>query len=463
MMKNILSFEWKLFVRSKTEVLVWLFMLASGLYAIFYGASFRQRQQDVISRLDSSYTARIEKQLDGFSADTATQEGKTAYRYSTDPFLNENRVGTTVWKAPEPLQTLSMGQSDNQPFYYNLWVYRNVYLSGHGELRNPDKLLAGNFDLAFVFLYLFPLLIIVYTYSAVSKDKEAGIAPLLIAQGTSLRNFLTARLLFRFLIVFVLVILLSVAGYWINKVPFATFLPWLLIVTVYLVFWFSVAYLVLSFRKSSAVSALILVGIWVFFLFFIPSALNNQYRPEDPENVHLSDLSREYRGGLWEMDKARLIDTLFRVKPEWARYSVKDTNVVRSVAYSYLNMLKLNEEGRRIDSAMITEQKKFRRLDIINPAFSVQRALNNLARTETDFYVAFRKDASDYQEKRVEVIHDYRLSGRKFIREDFLGLPQFQVTENRWELKAVLPVLVLTVVVLALGVIRWKRISPTTL
>jgi len=463
MMKNILSFEWKLFVRSKTEVLVWLFMLASGLYAVFYGASFQQRQQEVVSRLDSSYTARIQKQLDGFSADTTTKEGKTEYNYSTDPFLSEYRVGTTVWKAPEPLQALSIGQGDNQPFYYNLWVYRNVYLSGHGELRNPDKLLAGNFDLAFVFLYLFPLLIIVYTYSAVSKDKEAGIAPLLLAQGLSFRRFLAGRLLFRFLVVFALVILLSLAGYSINRVPFDTFLPWLLIVIVYLLFWFAVVYLVLSFRKSSAVSALILVSIWVLFLFFIPSALNNQYDPEDPENVHLSDLSREYSGSLWEMDKVRLIDTLFRVKPEWARYPVKDTNVVRSVAYSYLNMLKLNEEGSRIDSALIAEQKRLRKLDIINPAFSVQRALNNLAGTETDFYASFRKEASDYQAERLAIINDYRLSGRKFTKEDFTGLPEFREKKDRRGLNALLPVLVFTAVLGILGVIRWKRISPTTL
>lgn len=463
MMKNILSFEWKLFIRSKTEVLVWLFMLASGLYAVFYGASFQQRQQEVVSRIDSSYTARIQKQLDGFTADTTTQDGKTAYLYSTNPFLNENRVGTTVWKTPEPLQALSIGQSDNQPFYYNLGAYRNVYLSGHGELRNPDKLLAGNFDLAFVFLYLFPLLIIVYTYSAVSKDKEAGIAPLLLAQGVSFRRFLSGRLLFRFLMVFVLVILLSLTGYGINRVPFDTFLPWLLIVIMYLLFWFAVVYLVLSFRKSSAVSALILVSIWVLFLFFIPSALNNRYDPEDPENVHLSDLGREYSRGLWEMDKARLIDTLFRVKPEWARYPVKDSNVVRSVAYSYLNMLKLNEEGWNIDRTIMTDQKKHRKLDIINPAFSVQRALNNLAGTETDFYASFRKDASDYQAERLEVIHDYRLSGRKFTKEDFLGLPEFRVEKDRRGLNALLPVLVLTAVVGILGVIRWKRVNPTAL
>lgn len=444
-------------------MLVWLFMLAAGLYAIFYGTSFQQRQQEVVSRLDSSYTARIQKQLAGFTADTTTKEGKEAYRYSIDPFLNEYRVGTTVWKALEPLQALSIGQSDNQPFYYNLWVYRNVYLSGHGELRNPDKLLAGNFDLVFVFLYLFPLLIIVYTYAAVSKDKETGIAPLLIAQGISLRRFLAGRLLFRFLIVFALVILLSVAGYAIGKVPFDTFISWLLIITVYLVFWFSVVYLVLSFRKNSPVSALILVSIWVLFLFFIPSVINNQYETEDPENVHLSDLSREYSGSLWEMDKARLIDTLFRVRPQWAGYPVKDTNQVSSVAYSYLNMLKMNEEGGEIDSLMIAEQQRLRKLDILNPAYSVQRALNNLAGVETDFYAAFRKDASDYQARRLEAIHDYRLSGRKFTKEDFQNLPQFHETGNRGGVNAILPLLALTAVILILGMIRWKKISPSAI
>jgi len=460
-MKNILSFEWKLFIRSKTEVLVWLLMLAAGLYAISYGTSFQHRQQEVVSVLDSSYNARIERQLNGFSADTTTKEGKDAYQYSTDPFLNEYRLGTTVWKTQQPLQALSIGQSDNQPFYYNLWVYRNVYLSGHGELRNPDKLLAGNFDLAFVFLYLFPLLIIVYTYSAISKDKEAGIAPLLLSQGISLRRFVVWRLLFRFLIVLALVILLSLAGYVIAKVPFDTFLTWLLSNVLYLIFWFSVVYLVLSFRKSSPVSALILVGLWVLFLFFIPSAINNRYQMEDPENVHLSDLSREYSGSLWDMDKDRLIDTLMHVRPQWSAYPVKDTNEVRSVAYSFLNMLKLNEEGRKIDEAMISEQERLRKLDIINPAWSLQRTLNELAGTETDFYVDFRKDAADYQVKRVEVINDYRLSGRRFAREDFLKLPDFQQTPGKGglsALKTLLPAIYLTLILLVAGILLHRRV-----
>lgn len=459
-MKNILSFEWKLFIRSKTEVLIWLFMLISGLYAIFYGTSFQQRQQEVVSALDSSYNARIERQLSGFSADTTTKEGKEAYNYSTDPFLNEYRVGTMVWKTPAPLQALSIGQSDNQPFYYNLWVYRNVYLSGEGELRNPDKLLAGNFDLAFVFLYLFPLLIIVYTYSALSKDKEAGIAPLLFSQGLSLRRFVAWRLLFRFLVVFALVILLSLAGYTFAKVPFDTFVFWLLGNALYLIFWFSVVYLVLSFRKSSALSALILVSLWVLFLFFIPSVINNRYRAEDPENVHLSDLSREYSGSLWDLGKKPLMDTLWHVRPQWANYPVKDTNEVRSVAYSFLNTLKLNEEGFKIDRDMITEQEKLRKPDIINPASAIQRALNDLAGTETDVYVTFRKDASDYQVKRLEAIHDFRLSGRRFNREDFLSLPVFQPTGAKSTLsflQALLPAIYLTLILLIAGILLHRR------
>ncbi len=459
-MKNILSFEWKLFLRNKAEVLVWIFMLVSGLYAVFYGTSFRQRQSEVVSRLDSSYAAWAQKLLDGFTTDTTAQEGKEAYRSSTDPFLNEYRAGTTVWKAPEPLQALSIGQSDNQPFYYNLWVSRNVYLSGYGELRNPDKLLAGNFDLAFVFLYLFPLLIIVYTYPAVSRDREAGIAPLLLAQGLSLHRILAGRLLFRFLIVWALVVVLSLAGYGINSVPFDTFVPWLLIVTVYLLAWFSMVYFVLSFRESSAVSALILVGVWVLFLFLIPSAVNNRYRTEDPENVQLSDLGRQYGSRLWKMDKADLIDTLFLVRPQWSKYPVKDTSEVRSVAYSFLSMLKLNGEGRRIDSLLLAEQKKLGKLDIVNPAYSVQRALNHLAGTETVFYAGFRKDAGDYQAKRLEIIHDFRLSGRPFGKQDFRNLPAFGQAEaqrSAHALRVMLPVLLLTFLAGGLGALNWRR------
>lgn len=458
-MKNILVFEWKLFFRNKIGVLLWLLLLIAGIYSVFYGKSYQTKQLSTKAQLDSGYTSRLKRQLDSFSADTTTKEGKEAYKYATDPFLNEYRLGLNVWKQPNPLQSLSIGQSDNQPFYYRLWVYSNVYLSKQIELRNPDKLLAGNFDLSFVFIYLFPLLIIVYTYSLISNDKESGIASLLLAQGISISKILHARLLFRFFLIISLAILLTLIGYLLNSIPFSTFIIWLAIVTVYILFWFVIAYIVLSFKKSSGISALILVSAWTLFLIFIPSIINNLDKAEDHERLKISDISREYSNQLWEMKKTALIDTLYRIKPEWASYSIKDTNEVRSVAYSYLDMIKLNNEGYLTDSLIMANQKRLQIFDYINPAYSIQKAFNVLAETELDFYLNFRKKAADYYVNRSETINKYRLSGMNFGRKDFEAFPSFNQPEYPtllW-IGSVIPVIALTIVLAATGIFLWRR------
>jgi ABC-2 type transport system permease protein len=51
-------------------------------------------------------------------------------------------------------------------------LFRYYYQLFENELPNPVNLLAGNFDLAFVLIYLFPLLLIVFCYGLFSAERE---------------------------------------------------------------------------------------------------------------------------------------------------------------------------------------------------------------------------------------------------------------------------------------------------
>lgn len=176
MIKHIFQYEWLLLRRDKFRMATLLFMLLVGFYALYYGHSFQQKQMATVYSLDTAYKNRVQKQIENYAADTSTKEGKSAYENAHDPFMNEWYTHPVIFKKPSALQALSIGQSDNQPFYNEIWLYNdNIYTSKQLELRNPDKLLAGNFDLAFVLIYLVPLLIIAFSYSVFSQDKESGV------------------------------------------------------------------------------------------------------------------------------------------------------------------------------------------------------------------------------------------------------------------------------------------------
>ena len=65
------------------------------------------------------------------------------------------------------------------------------------EIANPDHLLAGHFDYAFVCVFLLPLLIIGWTYAVLSGEKESGWWALLLAQSCQARALLLRRLVCR--------------------------------------------------------------------------------------------------------------------------------------------------------------------------------------------------------------------------------------------------------------------------
>lgn len=463
-MNTIFNYEWKLFVRNKIALIAWLIMLSTGLYSVYYGRTFHESQLATITRIDTAYQSRVKNQLDNFSADTTVKEGKAKYWNARDPFRNEYYTRPMIWKMPHPLQALTIGQSDNQPFYYNLWVYNNAYNTKQVELRNPAKLLSGNFDLAFVIIYLLPLLVIAFCYNVLSADREAGISGLLSIQGLTTHRIVSGRLLFRGILAYGLILLLSIAGFAFNGIYDAcSILCWLGISLLYLVFWMTLMYMVVSVRKSSSITALMLVSCWVTFLLVIPSLINNLQRTDDAGRIQIADADREFSNRLWEMDKKVLIDTLLQVRPDWRKFSIKDTNKVRSIAYSYLDMLNMNSVGRRIDESALKEQQRLKKFNFVNPAFSAQLLFNRLAGSEIENFVAFRKDASDYQLQRSEIINDFRLSDKIFGLADYQKYPVF--TQNRCEIPVTqwasgsLPLLLLCLINILIGRWLWSRKS----
>ena len=73
---------------------------------------------------------------------------------------------------PTALATLAVGQSDLLPSYVKMTSDAKETVLATTELENPQRLLTGRFDLAFVLIYLYPLLILALTFNLLSSEKE---------------------------------------------------------------------------------------------------------------------------------------------------------------------------------------------------------------------------------------------------------------------------------------------------
>ena len=89
---------------------------------------------------------------------------------------------------PAALAPLSVGQSDLLPAHYKITLASREALFAGDELDNPTNLLAGSFDVAFVIVFLYPLLILALGYNLLSGEKESGILALTLSQPIRLRG-----------------------------------------------------------------------------------------------------------------------------------------------------------------------------------------------------------------------------------------------------------------------------------
>jgi ABC-2 type transport system permease protein len=137
------------------------------------------------------------------------------------------------------------------------------------------KTLSGNFDLAFVLVYLLPLLIIALCFNLLSAEREESILTLLLAQPVRPATVLSAKLAFRTALVLALAGLLSAVGMAWAGVPLDGRVPtWLALTTLYCLFWFGVALVVTAWQRTSALNAMALLGVWLVLVALVPSLLN---------------------------------------------------------------------------------------------------------------------------------------------------------------------------------------------
>jgi ABC-2 type transport system permease protein len=278
---RILRHEWRaLRTDSTLLVLTAVFGVSIG-YGVWNGAGWLALQQQALAdaqreeqqrhaefeaeivRIDSS-GAQVSPFADPRLAANAGR--RTASRYAAMP--------------PAPLAAFSVGQSDLLPSYFKMTTDAKETLLAATELENPTRLLLGRFDLAFVVIYLYPLLILALSYNLLSVEKEQGTLALLLSQPLPLGTLVLGKVALRAVVFLALVggsaLLLSLlAGLRLSSPDALTrFGAWGLILTCYGAFWFALAVAVAARGEASATNAALLAGAWLVLVVLVPSAFN---------------------------------------------------------------------------------------------------------------------------------------------------------------------------------------------
>jgi ABC-2 type transport system permease protein len=418
----LFTYEWRHFKAAKGLVLLTALVLLVGFYGIYYGTTEIGRQRRHLAELPALAHHNVEELKSKFPGEA--DAGEIGYYHTTFAVHHP-----TAWAS------LALGQRDVYPTYVKL---RLLGLQGQlyaSENVNPTKALSGNFDLAFVLVYLFPLLVIALSFNLLSSEKEQGILVLLLAQPVSVDVVVGAKLAFRLALVLGLALVLSVvAMLWARVPPDGRVGLWLALVGLYCLFWFGLAYVVTGLQRKSAFNAVALVGLWLVLVVLVPGLLNvyvSAARPV-PQGLALTVKQREEIHGGWDKPKTQTMNRFFALYPQW-----RDTATIkeRFVWRWYYAFQHLGDESVRPLAAAYAGglQQRYElvnRLSWLSPAISAQASLNALAGTDLPAHLAFQQSATRYHDALRAFYYPYLFNKVAFTHADYAKEPTHTFTST---------------------------------
>lgn len=169
-------------IRNTFQMVMLATIFLLGMYAIYYGHSKIMEQHKTIKNVEHIEKNKFEHYKNSFNSDHTSVKEKQLFDIASNPAYAWYRHEYHAILPPHGLSHMSLGQRDIEPYYYKLTGTSLYYQLFQSELANPLKLYVGNFDISFVLIYLFPLLIIAFTYGLYAEEKENGMLPLLRLQ-----------------------------------------------------------------------------------------------------------------------------------------------------------------------------------------------------------------------------------------------------------------------------------------
>ncbi len=280
MLARVLHHEWRAFRADATLwVVLGVFAIAIG-YGVWTGASWASFQRRALATANVEEIERYER----LNAQIVRLQGGEQVSSFADPRSPANagaRFGSRYATLPPgPLSPLAIGQSDLLPYYFRVSTDARENIVAATEIENPQRLLVGRFDLAFVLIYLYPLLILAVAYNMLSAEKEQGTLALTLSQPVSLRALVTGKVILRALVLVGIVVALSAIGLLVSGASLsdpgvtARLALWILAVAVYGALWFALAVVVSALGHSSATNATILASSWLLLVVILPSLFN---------------------------------------------------------------------------------------------------------------------------------------------------------------------------------------------
>ena len=392
MLARLLRHEWRVLCADATVWVIGAVFAVSIGYAMVNGVRWTGFEGAALRDAAAEETERY-SQIQGQIADLQ-RAGKpvAAFGDPRNPTMFGSRFGPRyAMLPPGPLAPLAIGQSDLLPSYFKVSTDARETIVAASEIENPHRLLVGRFDLAFVLVFLYPLLILAVTYNVLSAEKEQGTLALALSQPVSLARIASGKVALRALLLVGVVVSFSVLALIAARVSVAApgavvrMMLWVAAVGAYGALWFALAVLVTSFGRPSTANATILATLWLLLVVMLPSLFNlvatTLYPvPSRVEMIQAVRVASDEAAGAGSTLLARYYEDHPELASGGAEQAMNDFNIIR-VAVDDDVARRARPVVDRYEQQLASQQRIIDRLRFLSPAVLMQDALNEVAGT----------------------------------------------------------------------------------
>lgn len=438
-----MKYEWRNLSADRAPLSVALVLGAAIAYGAFNGSQWVRFQKETVAAALAEERTRLAGIRGEIPKIEAGEKKVTAFNDPRQPQAFGRTLGLRyAVMPPAPLAALAIGQSDLHPYYFKVSTNSKETFLNNDEIENPVHLLAGRFDLAFVLLYLFPLVILAFSYNIVSAEKEAGTLALTLSQPVSLVRVVLGKLALRAVFLLALAVGLSVAGVLIGGADLAAegamvrLLLWIGVTAAYGAFWFALAIAVNALGRGSSANAVALAGLWLLFVVVAPSVLNVAVKAAYPvpSRVELIQAIR-VAGDEAARQGSKLLARYFEDHPELAPQETgsgagpADFGALQ-VAVSDATERRVQRVLAAFDRQLANQQRMVDRFRFLSPAIVAQSAFNDLAGSSAHRYRHFLGQVDDYHRRWRDFFLPRIIRKEKLSAGDLDRLPAFSYQDE---------------------------------
>jgi ABC-2 type transport system permease protein len=424
---SIFRYELRALLRSRARCLALAVFWLCGIYALYSGQQQVARWEAILTEATGAQ-AQQQEDVRSWHRAGATGPSDRPWIDITAPTWADRVAGSHMGRSPAPLASLSLGLSDARAEATHISLSTNPYDGKLIELANPEKLLAGHLDLAFVLAFLVPLLLLVLVFDVGGYERDSGMLSLVRVQRGRLWPWLVARLGFHAaLVAGSALVLVLIGGAWSGALRSApgALAAFALLGLLYVLVWSALFTCVASLGRGSAFNALTMSVIWIVLCILGPAAAQSHMQHAHPPGygTELTSLLREETHALSQRDFALHLQVFYSHRPHlrsapYAREGERDRNRNRLVIQAS-NLDVISRRAAEQQRRELAEERTAARLRAFLPSFALLHGLNLLAGNEAAAYREFRADILASVEARLEFMLDHAWNERPIDGEAF--------------------------------------------